>query len=456
MSKKASSIKLALLGGKLNLTLLVENNKQIESFYRLNLFTWLALETSVVPDASSALKLLGAPEGKNFGLIIVRAVIGKEEAAKEVVNYLKAQNRHVPVIVIGPGKEVPGSFAHMANSLQLKTMIQSAARALGITAQSMTNKEVPDYFPIPISFFQILKRSVCKVYVKRESSYALLFEKLKDFDTEEIRKLVSAGVETLYVNKLDRLEFVNNVTAELMATLKDEDLSPDEQISATDSTLNLAAKKLLSIGITEETVKLAKGSMDTMKKNVKVNPKLSKLLDRLLSNKASYLFTHTQLLTYIGLHIIKNIDWGNPEQEEKILFIAFFHDIALEKDEQGKIKTQLELKKSTLPEIEKTLVDKHAQIAAELVQKFPHAPMGADQIIRQHHGNLNGIGFSEHFGNNVSPMSVVFIVAEEFTRIVLKYAESELNRTQMIRELKDNFPTSRFQKVIELLNTITF
>jgi response regulator RpfG family c-di-GMP phosphodiesterase len=196
--------------------------------------------------------------------------------------------------------------------------------------------------------------------------------------------------------------------------------------------------------------------MDSMKKNVKTNPNLSKLLDRLLANKASYLFTHTQLLSYIGLHIVKNIDWGNPEQEEKICFIAFFHDIALEKDEQSKIKSTLDLKKSELSEIDKSLVERHAQIAAELVSKFPHAPMGSDQIIRQHHGVLNGVGFSEHFGNNVSPMSIVFIVAEEFTRIVLKYADSELNRTQMIRELKESFPTSRFQKVIDLLNTITF
>jgi HD-GYP domain-containing protein (c-di-GMP phosphodiesterase class II) len=196
--------------------------------------------------------------------------------------------------------------------------------------------------------------------------------------------------------------------------------------------------------------------METMKRNSRINTNLSKLLDRLLANKTSYLFTHTQILSYIGLHIIKNIDWGNPEQEEKICFIAFFHDIALEKDEHGRIKSTIELKKSNFNKIDKSLIEKHAQIAAELVSKFPHAPMGADQLIRQHHGSLNGVGFSEHFGNNVSPMSIVFIVAEEFTRIVLKHADSEMNRTEMIRELKEVFPTSRFQKVIELLNTITF
>ncbi len=440
----------------MNLTLLVENNPKIESFYKLNLFTWLGLETVSAADATAAMKILGGTDGKMVNLIIARARIGKEESAAEIVNFLKSKNLNIPVIVIGPCREIPGTFAHMANSLQLKTMIQGAAKALGITAQSMSTKTVPDYFPIPLIFFGMLKRSACHVYIKENNSYSLRFEKLKDFGPDEIRKLEISDVKTLYVNKLDRLEFVNNVTSELMASLGDDEISPDEQVTAADSVMVLAAKKLLSIGVTEETVTIAKKSMESMRKNTKVNPKLSKLLDRLLANKTSYLFTHTQILSYIGLHIIKNIDWGNPEQEEKILFIAFFHDIALEKDEHARIKSSLELKKSEFNEMDKSLVDRHAQIAAELVAKFPHAPMGADQIIRQHHGNLNGVGFSDHFGNNVSPMSIVFIVAEEFARIVLKYADSELNRSQMIRELKDAFPTSRFQKVIDLLNTITF
>ena len=459
LSKKPLGLKLAIhrerQGEILNLTLLVENNPKIESFYRLNLTTWLGLETSVAPDATTALKLITAP-GAKINLIIARAQIGKEQTAAEIVKFLQSKELNIPVIVIGPGKEVPGSFAHMKNSLQLKAMIQGSAKALGITAQSMSTMQVPDYYPIPLSFFTFLNRSICPVYQKENNSYVTVFEKFKNFSPEDIKKLGTSGTQNLYVGKMDRLEFVNNLTSELMATLKDEDLSADEQMSAADSTLTLASRKLLSIGITEETVELARKSIEVMKRNSKTNIKLSKLLERLLANKTSYLFTHTQLLCYIGLHIVKNIDWGNPEQEEKICFIAFFHDISLENDDHGRIKTTLDLKKANFNEMEKSMIEKHAQVAAELVSKFPHAPMGADQIIRQHHGSLNGVGFSEHFGNNVSPMSIVFIVAEEFTRIVLKHADSEMNRTQMIRELKDAFPTSRFQKVIELLNTITF
>jgi response regulator RpfG family c-di-GMP phosphodiesterase len=442
----------------LSLTLLVENNPRIESFYMLNLSTWLGLEIVPKKKAEFAIKYLEA-DASQIKLIIVRSVIEKEESAKLMIEYLASKGLTIPVISVGPGKIVEGCHTHVTNSLQLKTLIQSAAKALNITAKDMSAKVVPDYFPIPINYFKVINRSVCPVYsqnIDDPNLYEKRIDKLVDFTEETIDPMVREGVFHLYVNKLDRLEFVNNVTSELISLLEETDLSADEGISASDKSMELLSKKLLTIGVNEETIKLARKNMDTMRKNVKSNPKLAKLLERLLSNRTSYLFRHTQILSYICLHIIRNIDWGNADQEEKVAFIAFFHDIVLETDEQAMIKSTLELKKASFDTPERTLVEKHAQMAAEFVVKFPHAPMGADQIIRQHHGTMNGIGFSEHYGNNVSPIAVVFIVAEEFTRIIMKYESGPFDRVEMLRELKEEFPTSRFQKVIEILSTLTF
>lgn len=442
----------------MSLTLLVENNPMIESFYMLNLSTWLGLDILPKKKAEFAIKLLESEAVDTIKLIIVRAVIDKEDSARMIVDFLAKRGLKIPVIEIGPGKEIPGCFAHVPNSLQLKFLIQSCARALNITAKDMSAKVVPDFFPIPIVYFKVIRRSVCPVYSQNHDDpkkYDLRLNKLQDFDESMITSMIQEGVTHLYVNKLDRLEFVNNVTSELMTKLEGTDLSPDEALSAADKSMELLSKKLLSIGVTEETVKLAKTQMDVMRKNVKTSPKLAKLLERMLSNKTSYLFKHTQILTYICLHIIKNIDWGNAEQEEKISFIAFFHDIVLETDKQAQIKSTLELKKAEFDTAERTLVERHAQMSAEFVSKFPHSPMGADQIIRQHHGTLNGVGFSEHYGNNVSPVAVVFIVAEEFTRIILKRETGPFDRAEMLKELKEEFPTSRFQKVIDILATIT-
>lgn len=439
----------------MNLTLLVENNPKIESFYMLNLSTWLGLETITKKKGEFALKYLETDSDK-VKLIIVRSRIDKEQTAKLLTEYLKLKGLTIPLIVIGPG-EFPGQPT-VPNSLDLKLLIKTAAVALNITAKEMSSKVVPDFFPIPILYFHSIKRSVCPVYsrdIDDEQKYNLRIQKLMDFDSTLITSLVQEGVDYLYVDKMDRLEFVNNVTSELISDLQMEVLSDDEVVSALDKSVELLSKKLLTIGITEETIGLAKKNILAIRNTAKKNTKLSKLLDRLLSNKASYLYKHTQILTYICMHIIHNIDWGNTEQEEKISFIAFFHDIALETDAQCQIKSMNELKRSTLTAEEKNLVEKHAQLAAEYVAKFPHAPMGADQIIRQHHGQLHGLGFSDHYGANMSPMAMVFIVAEEFTRIIMKQESGQIKREDLLKELREEFTTNRFLKIVELLETIT-
>jgi response regulator RpfG family c-di-GMP phosphodiesterase len=421
----------------------------------LNLSTWLGLELLTKKKGEFALKYL-EENSSQVGLIIVRSKIEKEATAKLLSEYLKLKNLSIPMIVIGPG-EFPG-LPQVPNSLDLKALIKTAAGALGITAKDMSAKVVPDYFPIPILYFHVIKRSVVTVYaddLEHAGKYKIALEKNKDFDSQTITGLVEQGITHLYVDKMDRLEFVSNVTSELISMLEQQELSEDEQVSATDKNMELLSRKLLTLGITEETVTLARKNMASIRTSVKKNPKLSRLLERLLSNKASYLYKHTQVLTYVALHIIHNIEWGNEEQEEKICFICFFHDIALETDAQCKIKSNNELRAAGFSPEQKALVEKHAQIAAEFVSKFPHAPMGTDQIIRQHHGQLNGIGFSDHFGANVSPMSIVFIVAEEFTRIILKYEGANMDRTAMIKELKAEFPTSRFAKIVDKLNTLT-
>ena len=440
------------------IALLIEGNQKIESFYMLNLTTWVGLESVTKRRAEYAIKLLEENPAA-ADLIICRSKIDKEESGQVIIDYLKSKNLQIPVLILGGGKTPEGAFAHIPNSLDLKSVIRNCAKALGITAQDMASKIVPDFFPIPIQYFSHIKRSVCDVFAPDfddESKYVKRINKLEEYTAEFITDMISEGVSYLYINKLDRLDFVNNVTSELISMLESTELNENEQINAAEKSVELLMNKLKTLGITDETIALARKNLESIKGNVKKAPQLAKLIDKLLNNKTSYLFKHTQVLTFVALHIIRNIDWGTPEQEEKIAFICFFHDIALETDEQGMIKSNAELKKANFNTKEKQLVEKHAQIAAELVSKFPHVPMGADQIIRQHHGQLNGLGYSEHYGNNISPMAIVFIIAEEFTRIILAREFGPFDRAEMIQELRTEFATARFQKTIDLLESITF
>ena len=146
----------------MKLTLLVENNPEIESFYKLNLYTWLGLETVTKNSSETASEYLET-QSENINLIIVRCHIGK--AQTDPANQSP-----------GPG-EVP-DVTCVPNSLEIKILIKAAAAALNITAKEMGAKVVSDYFPIPVIYFKAIKRSVCPVYMRNNEKFDLSYEKL--------------------------------------------------------------------------------------------------------------------------------------------------------------------------------------------------------------------------------------------------------------------------------------
>jgi uncharacterized spore protein YtfJ len=150
---------------------------------------------------------------------------------------------------------------------------------------------------------------------------------------------------------------------------------------------------------------------------------------------------------------MRQLDWGTPEQEEKLAFISYFHDIVLPNDKLARIHSKEEMRAANLSPQEKALVEKHAQMAGEIVHRFPKLPMGVDAIIKQHHGQLNGIGFSDHYGANISPVAIVFILSEEVTRLMIDN-ENEFNLFSAVKVLRRKFHTTRFKKIIDAIEKI--
>lgn len=428
------------------ITLLVEDNDQLALFYQLNLKVWVGAQ---VRRASSIKELeTFLQKNKNVALIISRSSFSP--VAKK---YIEADNlREISHINIG-GKPIEGAI-NVENGLNIKPLMQASAKALGVTAQNMAEMKVPDYFPVDLNCFRSIKAPVCKVFTIDGDSYKLRFPKGEEIAHETLDQLLKAGHDSLYVHKNDRLRIVNNISQEIVSKIKPDALNESENLSANEMGQKLLQYKLDKIGITPETVELAQKSINRMVRSSKKFPKISQLMDRLLKNKSSYLYKHSQILMYVCAHLMENIDWCNEEQKKTLDFVAFFHDIALNSDEMAKIYSEEQLKKSNLGEKEKLLVSRHAQIAAEMVQKFPHAPMGADSIIRQHHGIPHGVGFSEHYGANLSPMTIVFVLAEDFVDHIIESGEN-LKVEEKIKQMRERYSTQRFKKIIDILEDIT-
>lgn len=437
-------------------TLLVENNSELENFLALNLLMWVGVDIVVTKSAKFAIEYLNDNPGK-VELIVSKSNIISERTIEALMQFTQDSNLDIPIICLGQTKvDLAKNIIKIESALDIKPIIQAAAKSLGVTAQDMVQLNVPEYFAIPIQFFYYITAPITDVYkqdIDDTDQYNLLISEYNDFSSQDIRDLTAKGMTHLYIKKNQRLKFVTNINQEIASKLSHKDLNDNEKVVALEMSQTLLQEKIQRTGITQETITLANKNIKSMSKLAKSSPSLLRLLKRMMKNKSSYQFKHSQLLMYVGAHLMSNLDWGNEEQIQKFQFIAFFHDIALENDEQAKIHSEEHLRNSNLEPLKKELVKNHAQIAATLISTYPKAPMGSEMIIKQHHGISHGVGFSEHYGANLSPITIVFVLAEDFVDNIISTGDS-FDIDKKISEMREKFPTQRFQKIINVLDSI--
>lgn len=433
-----------------NITLIVEDSLELQRFYGLNFTVWVGSQVMFAKGPAEAIDILNKNE---INLVVARLKNSDNSPCSELLyNEIKNKNLKTKLINVGL-KKLNDEVFNLPSALDIQPLMKASAKALNVTPKDMVQLSLPEYFGFDIEYFSYLPRSVTDVYAKKGEDYELLILALKDYPKEFIEK-IKLDHPKLYVKKEERLRFVTNVTQELAVQIPEESLNKDELLSHSEMSQNLISDKLKQFGITKETVELSKRNIKNMVESCRRFPTLGNLVQRLLRNRSSYLYKHCQLLMYVCSHLMDHIDWGNEDQKKKINFVCFFHDIVLATDEQAMIYTDQDLKKSDLTDKEKDIVNRHAQLAAEIVHKYPHAPMGSDVIIRQHHGVTHGIGFAESFTANLSPMTIVFILAENFVDSLIR-EDGQFDMSAKIREMRERFSTQRFQKIIDILEGLS-
>ena len=449
--------------GKMADILLIENNKELENLYNLNFRVYLGLNPLSTTKVESAIEEILKDERK-ITLIVVKAEIEGTKTAKVLFEKMKSENIRIPLLVIGKTEtilESDESTLVMDVGVDLKTLIRNCAQVANITAAEMVGLNVPNYFPIPFHYLNRIKSPICATFFidpgeENSKDYQTLFSPGEEITKDKINNYISMGVDQIFIQKNDRLKLVNQISNEMISELSFDKLNDNERVVAGAVQIETVSDKFREIGVTKETVDSAKKALRNVAKDVKKNKSLKSMLQNLLNNKASYLYKHIQILSFVSLHLIKHADWAKKEHEDKLMFAAFFHDILLKTDEQAQITTKEDFDKSELNFELKEGLKHHALRASELARIFPKSPAGVDLLIRQHHGALNGVGFPTNYSPNLSPLSLNFIVAEAYTDKVIEAGDGKVNKPIIFSYLHRRFPMNRFKKIIESLEKILF
>lgn len=448
--------------------LLIDDSSKISAINSLNLRIYTGVDVIYKHSSEDALKLLDIV--KNFDVIITKAKIKEDEVAKKIL--LKIQEFDIPPTIICLGGdevlEASKQVVCLSPIITHQELVAQVARLIGVTAKKMAALKLPDMYEIPIGYINFLSSVVCDIYlltseVTGGNSQFVEIASAGD-DIQELKDNVSfylkQGAKKFYIDTGDRIEFVNAYTQQVLAKLgQSDDLPEDQQIQATAAAMDAVSSDVVDNGFNETTIGLAKESINSLTKFAKehTNTKIVKLLNTFLKQKVSYRYKRVQLTIMLIVESINNMDWGANEHVEKLSYVAFFHDILLYHDDMARIRTDEELENSDLNEKDKRIVRHHALWTLELLKDYPETHMGATVLIKQHHGSLNGIGFSDQPPSSISPLAIVFMVCEEYANEVLIMAEQEqeIVHNLVLKKLAARFPRAQYQKVIASLKNLS-
>lgn len=439
----------------MSLTILTGFSKKLEDIYSLNLSTYVGTEVIVKEEFEGLQDLLNVLP--KVDLIICASQDSQKSLIYQLEKYMIQNKKNIPLILVGDEVSLQIDSVQFMAGAEIRPIIQKAASILGVTAQDMIQKIVPEYFEIPSSYFIFMKTSECNVYAKNENEeYDILFESQELIENAIVEKLIKKGTLSLYIPKGHRLKFVSSISRNIISTLNDDDLTTSERLKSTSAAMQMVQSKIgVNLeGIEPEVINMADAAIESMSTIVENEKSLSALLANLIDNPSSYMFKHCQLITYLCFHAIDNMSWGNQEQKNKIAFVSFYHDIALEKDEYVKIDSDQDLAEA---KFDKKVIDRiknHAINSAKLISSYAKSPIGVETIIKQHHGSRSGVGFAKHYGDNISPLAIVFIVCEALASKILIDQVAVPDIGVIIERMHYRFTSEKYSAVLKALSTL--
>lgn len=403
--------------------LLIDSDYVLRSIVKLNLMKAIGcdvVEKKSADDAISLLEILPTVD-----LIVCNEKIGTENTGELITNYLSTNKSSIPVLVVG---NASSSFKHVVaidSNQEWKKIILSAGEILGVKVDFDESKLQNEYAPISIDYFlNITSTSLgCDVFIRIKKGddfqYIKRLHSTDEFSREDIEKYKKDGLKEFYVLKENFSSFVNYATSQLAMRLDNKDLSAGERVKLTSEAFNVTLERVQTLGVDEHTIGLVEESIKSMQTSLNDNNALASFLQSLRSNKLSYGYSHSYFCSIILHKVIGCFDWKSDQIKEKLTYIAFFHDISLREDLM-KYYTEAEISDPSVSDEDEKLILNHAKLSAEIVEKFPSVPNGVGLILREHHGSKNGIGLPENLSIAISPLSMMFIVVENFVDEFLK------------------------------------
>ena len=440
--------------------ILISKNKVINSMYEVNLRAYVSTSVSIKKSLKETVELLEKKPTIDF-IICFNDLQESDLSLVEFKASLAEYDLDIPIIVMG-GEDL--NLEHsifVKNKYNIKDLLKAVAKILEISAQEMADMPVPKYFPIPIGLFSQIESSHCSVY-SRVKKPEFEYEYVKTLDADipvgnSLQAFIDAGDEHLYIDSIERLNFINKASRIIVTELDRKDLTASEKMEITEQGMEMVAEEIFGNSvISADVAEVSRNCIAAINNIVATAPKLKNILELLLENQSGFCYRHSIISSYVAAQMIDRISWGSKEQKEKVGFAFFFHDIFLSPIIKKHPDITLEEDLLFMDEVsdeDKQVVLDHAKLAGNLVHTFPRCPLGVDMIITQHHGMTKGSGFAVQYKDDISPLAKIMVIAEDICTSMLINLEQtgslNINNDEVSQRLQDKYSMRSYKKIIQ-------
>jgi HD-GYP domain-containing protein (c-di-GMP phosphodiesterase class II) len=434
-------------------TILIEPNEDLRKIYSLNLNTFAGTDVIVRQNAEDAIQLLRILP--TISLIVCKNKMGEEETANKIVSFLKEEMLDIPIMVMGDNPTIADRALCLPEPVVWEKLVQQAAKFLGVTPEDLIRRVKPDFVAMSLAYFYDITQTPCDIYLRIKKGpgdfqFVKRIHSKDTFDFAGIKKYEEQGLKEFYIQRDYQQYFTTFVTNSLVRKLERTDLSMEDRILTTAHSYDVVADQVQKIGMDQATVELADAGINSMISSVKDSPQLAGLLKFLFTSKVSLAYQHCHLIAVMCQYILSKQSWYQPKHLEVLSFVSFFSDITLKTNEQISISSDDDLRRSNLEDDERQAVLTHARDAATLLERHPGANEYIKTVLLQHHGKLDGVGFNESPGEDLHPLSKVFIIADGFVKILLR-PDMPSSKREILPLLYDQYTSPSYQKIIKAL-----
>ena len=445
--------------------LLIYDNPKLGQMYSLNLGIYLGTDVIYKEDLLSAQKLLEVHS--SMDMIICKSHLYTQPSAIELSAFVKEKRLNIPILVIGKDDSLPEEVHTMDLGSDSAPLIDQVSKMLNMSVDYVAKSSLTAFCNLDVDVFHALKQAPCDIYQrsKRKPGEYNFVKKLNqgtEITNNEILRYQYEGINQLFVKSEDYESFIETYTASVHYLLDQEELSTEKRVVVTSASMKTVSEQIATLGLSSETILTAQKTMKSIMTMTSKTIEFKKILNLLFSGRPNFHFNHTQVCTYICSHIVNNLDHGKESKTKKgvqanietLGFVSFFHDITLIDQKLSMVRTEKELKQSKFSKKEQEQVLNHANEAIVLLEKFPNAPIGSDIIIRQHHGSRSGVGFPTFFSQDISPLAIIFIVAQDLTDRILECNGESFNLRIALQKMREKFKPRQYHKIIDTLEKL--